>query len=507
MSAILQEAKSSSPSYDEYLKLLRESLKTEDFEQIHTVVVLGASGDLAKKQIFPTLWYLYRDQLLPAETRIIGYARSDMTIDKLRQNCQPYVKVTGDQEARYEEFWEISRYVRGADEDKDYQHLNDVISNGEDKGVKRGNRLFYLSVPPSVFQTASAQIKKFCSPSDGWLRVVIEKPFGHDYDSALKLSRHIESIYTEEEVYRIDHYLGKEMVQNLMALRFGNRIISPTWNRENIASVTITLKEDFGIEGRGAYFDDAGIIRDVVQNHLMQILCLIAMEKPVSTNSEDIRDEKVKVLRSMPPLELADTVVGQYTGKPGGSGAEAIGYLDDPTVRKGSLTATFSMSVAKINNERWEDVPFFIGCGKGLDEGRAEIRIQYRDVNGDIFAGQAKRNELVLGVEPDEVITIKLNTKAPGMSFGLEETELDLTLGKRFKGVELPGAYQRLILDVLTGTQMHFVRKDELLEAWRVFTPLLHALEHQKIAPVHYEFGSSGLKEADDLLAKYGYLS
>ncbi|KAI1294762.1 Glucose-6-phosphate 1-dehydrogenase [Halotydeus destructor] len=496
-----------SPSFEDYCKLLRDSLITEEFEEIHTFVVLGASGDLAKKKIYPTLWYLYRDRLLPAKTFVIGYARSDMTIEKLRQNCQPYVKVTPDQEARYEEFWKHNIYLKGSyDGDDDYRRLDELISAGEDEGgSKHGNRLFYLSLPPTVFETASGHIKKFCNPSKGWLRLIIEKPFGHDYDSALKLSRHIGSIYNEEEIYRIDHYLGKEMVQNVMALRFGNRIIAPTWNRDNIASVSINMKEDIGTQGRGGYFDESGIIRDVMQNHLMQILCLIAMEKPVSTKSEDIRDEKVKVLRSMPPLELADTITGQYIGKEGGTGDEAQGYLDDPTVPKESITPTFAVSVAKINNERWEGVPFFLRCGKALNERKAEVRIQYKDVAGDIFAGQAKRNELVLRVQPGEAVYIKMNTKAPGMSFNLEETELDLTYGNRYKGVQLPDAYERLILDVFTGSQMHFVRNDELQEAWRIFTPLLHTLEHRKIAPVPYVYGSRGPKQADDLLAMYGY--
>ncbi|KAI1294763.1 Glucose-6-phosphate 1-dehydrogenase [Halotydeus destructor] len=462
-----------SPSIDDYLKFVRESLRA-DFEAINTFVVLGASGDLARKQIYPSLWYLYRDQLLPSQTLIIGYSLLDFTIAELRQNCQPYVKVKEDEEAKYAEFWKHNIYLKGGNSDEDYERLNQLISAGEHEGEsKPGNRLFYLSLPPAVFETASGQIRKLCSPSKGWLRLVVEKPFGYDYNSALKLSNHIGSLFREEEIYRIDHYLGKEMVQSLLALRFGNGLISPNFNRNYIASVTITMKEPRGVMGRGAYFDEAGIIRDVMQNHLMQMLCLIAMEQPVSTRSEDIRDEKVKVLRCMPPLELADTVIGQYIGKEGGSGAESQGYHDDPTVPKGSLTPTYCLSVARVHNERWEGVAFFLRCGKATNQYKAEVRIQYKDVAGDIFAGQAKRNELVVRIETNEAVYLKLNTKAPGAAFKLEETELDLDYASRYKDLRLPDAYERLVLEVLSGNQTHFLRKDELLEAWRIFTPLL----------------------------------
>lgn len=267
----------------------------------------------------------------------------------------------------------------------------------------------------------------------GWNRVIIEKPFGHDFDSSAQLSRHLNSLFREDQLYRIDHYLGKEMVQNLMILRFGNRIFGPLWNRENIASIQVSFKEPFGTQGRGGYFDDFGIIRDVMQNHLLQILCLVAMEKPVSSNAEDIRDEKVKVLKCTQTLKLDDVILGQYIGDPDGDGEAKLGYRDDPTVPKDSLTPTFAITCCKINNERWEGVPFFLRCGKALNERKAEIRIQFRDVAGDIFDGQCKRNELVIRVQPGEAVYIKFMTKLPGMAFQLEETELDLTYGNRYK--------------------------------------------------------------------------
>lgn len=240
-------------------------------------------------------------------------------------------------------------------------------------------------------------------------------------------------MFTESELYRIDHYLGKEMVQNLMVLRFGNRIFAPIWNREHISSIQILFKEPFGTYGRGGYFDKFGIIRDVMQNHLLQILCLVAMEKPVSTNAEDIRDEKVKVLRAMQTLTLDDVILGQYIGNPKLSGDAQKSYRDDPTVPDDSLTATFALARCRINNERWDGVPFFLRCGKALNERKAEIRIQFREVPGDIFNGQCKRNELVIRVQPNEAVYIKFMTKEPGMTFNLSETELDLTYKNRYK--------------------------------------------------------------------------
>lgn len=263
--------------------------------------------------------------------------------------------------------------------------------------------------------------------------MIVEKPFGRDLESSAHLSAHLASLFREEQIYRIDHYLGKEMVQNLMILRFGNRLFGPTWNRESIASVLITFKEPFGTEGRGGYFDEFGIIRDVMQNHLLQMLCLTAMEKPASTHPNDIRDEKVKVLKCIPTLTLNDVVLGQYVGDPEGQGEAKEGYLDDPTVPKDSRTPTYASAALRINNERWDGVPFILRCGKALNERKAEVRIQYRDVPGDIFQGQAKRNELVIRVQPGEAIYVKMVTKTPGMSFDMEETELDLTYGARYK--------------------------------------------------------------------------
>jgi glucose-6-phosphate 1-dehydrogenase len=277
------------------------------------------------------------------------------------------------------------------------------------------------------------------------------------------------------------------------------------WDRNHISSVIITMKEDIGTYGRGGYFDDFGIIRDIMQNHLLQVLTLIAMERPVSTDSDAIRDEKVKCLKAIRPLTADDVITGQYVANHiDGKDESKYGYLDDETVPAGSKTPTFATAVFRINNERWDGVPFIMKCGKALNERKAEIRIQFKDVAGNIFSN-THRNELVIRVQPNESVYFKMNVKTPGMSFEIEQTDLDLTYNQRFEGIRLPEAYERLVLEVIRGSALHFVRTDELEEAWRVFTPLLHQIEAGEIEPIKYKFGSRGPVESDELVAKYGY--
>ncbi|XP_064415298.1 glucose-6-phosphate 1-dehydrogenase isoform X2 [Latimeria chalumnae] len=468
------------------------------------ILLFGASGDLAKKKIYPTLWWLFRDGLLPEDTYVVGYARTIFSVENIRKQCQPYLRASEEEQDKLTQFFSRNSYLPGSyTEEAAFQKLNahvNALPNGQ-----KANRLFYLALPPSVYEDVTRNIRASCMGKVGWNRVIVEKPFGKDLESSNKLSNHLSSLFKEEQIYRIDHYLGKEMVQNLMVLRFGNRIFGPIWNRDNIACVVLTFKEPFGTEGRGGYFDEFGIIRDVMQNHMLQMLCLVAMEKPTSTHSDDVRDEKVKVLKCISPLEMSNVVLGQYVGNPQGEGDAKKGYLDDPTVPKGSTTATFAAAVLHVENERWDGVPFILRCGKALNEKKAEVRLQFRDVPGDIFSQQCKRNELVIRVQPNEAVYAKMMTKKPGMFFNPEESELDLTYGHRYKDVKLPDAYERLILDVFCGSQMHFVRSDELREAWRIFTPFLHKVESEKIKPVPYVYGSRGPEEADELMKRVGF--
>nr|XP_011716116.1 glucose-6-phosphate 1-dehydrogenase [Macaca nemestrina] len=470
----------------------------------HIFIIMGAVGDLAKKKIYPTVWWLFRDGLLPENTFIVGYARSRLTVADIRKQSEPFFKATPEEKLKLEDFFARNSYVAGQyDEAASYQRLNSHM-NALHLG-SQANRLFYLALPPTVYEAVTKNIHESCMSQIGWNRIIVEKPFGRDLQSSDRLSNHISSLFREDQIYRIDHYLGKEMVQNLMVLRFANRIFGPIWNRDNIACVILTFKEPFGTEGRGGYFDEFGIIRDVMQNHLLQMLCLVAMEKPASTNSDDVRDEKVKVLKCISEVQANNVVLGQYVGNPDGEGEATKGYLDDPTVPHGSTTATFAAVVLYVENERWDGVPFILRCGKALNERKAEVRLQFHDVAGDIFHQQCKRNELVIRVQPNEAVYTKMMTKKPGMFFNPEESELDLTYGNRYKNVKLPDAYERLILDVFCGSQMHFVRSDELREAWRIFTPLLHQIELEKPKPIPYLYGSRGPMEADELMKRVGF--
>ncbi|TWW56923.1 Glucose-6-phosphate 1-dehydrogenase [Takifugu flavidus] len=488
-------------------ELRKELHEDKEFHQsdVHVFIIMGASGDLAKKKIYPTLWWLFRDGLLPEQTYFVGFARSALTVDAIRTSCMPYLKVTETESDRLSAFFSRNSYISGNyTAGGSFSELNAHIMSLP--GASDANRLFYLALPPTIYHSVTENIKHFCMSAKGWNRVIVEKPFGHDLQSSEELSTHLSSLFTEDQIYRIDHYLGKEMVQNLMVLRFGNRIFGPIWNRDNVACVVLTFKEPFGTQGRGGYFDDFGIIRsDVMQNHMLQMLCLVAMEKPASTNSDDVRDEKVKVLKCIVPASMSDVVLGQYVGDPEGEGDAKLGYLDDPTVPKGSTQATFATVVLYVHNERWDGVPFILRCGKALNERKAEVRLQFTDVPGDIFRNQCYRNELVVRVQPNEAIYAKMMSKKPGVYFTPEETELDLTYKSRYKAGLAAFHLLSSHFSAHLSNSFHVVCSDELREAWRIFTPLLHQIEKEKPKPIPYKYGSRGPAEADELVKRVGF--
>jgi len=467
------------------------------------IVVLGASGDLAKKKTYPALFGLYRNQFLPKDVRIVGYARTKMDHEEYLRRIKSYMKTpTKEVEQQLEDFCGICTYISGQyDKDESFQALNKHLEEFE-AGRPEANRIFYMALPPSVFTIVSQHLKKSCYPTKGIARVIIEKPFGKDLASSRELQKSLQPDWKEEEVYRIDHYLGKEMVKNILILRFGNSFLGATWNRQHIDNVQITFKEPFGTEGRGGYFDEFGIIRDVMQNHLLQVLTLLTMERPISFNSEDIRDEKVRVLRFMPAIEPKDVIIGQYGKSLDGS---KPAYKEDDTVPQNSRCPTFCALVAYIKNERWDGVPFIMKAGKALNEQKTEIRIQFKDVTSGIFK-DIPRNELVMRIQPNESVYIKMNSKLPGLSMQTVVTELDLTYRRRFSDLKIPEAYESLVLDCIKGDHSNFVRDDELDASWRIFTPLLHYLDDNKeIIPMEYPYGSRGPAVLDDFTASYGY--
>ncbi|KAG9150644.1 hypothetical protein Leryth_008111 [Lithospermum erythrorhizon] len=378
---------------------------------------------------------------------------------------------------------------------------------GEHEAGKVSNRLFYLSIPPNIFVDAVKCASLSASAANGWTRVIVEKPFGRDSESSAALTKSLKQYLDEDQIFRIDHYLGKELVENLSVLRFSNLIFEPLWSRQYIRNVQFIFSENFGTEGRGGYFDHYGIIRDIMQNHLLQILALFAMETPVSLDAEDIRNEKVKVLRSMRTLKLEDIVLGQYKGDTRG-GVAHPGYVDDKTVPKDSLTPTFAAAALFIDNPRWDGVPFLMKAGKALHKRRAEIRVQFRHVPGNLYnknfgtdLDQAT-NELVIRVQPDEAIYLKINNKVPGLGMRLDRSNLNLLYAARYSK-EIPDAYERLLLDAIEGERRLFIRSDELDAAWSLFTPVLREIEEKKVTPEYYPYGSRGPVGAHYLAAKH----
>ena len=480
-----------------------------------TIFVVGASGDLAKKKTYPSLFELYKhDFLVPKRTTIWGYARSAKTDPDFRDQIQPHLR--GGTEEQRSKFLDLCYYQQGNyDSTEDVARVFRLVEQKEQTlFAGRANRLFYFAIPPSVFVPIGRSLKEaVISQPDpehkvGWSRLIVEKPFGHDSASFEELSQAMGALYSEDCIYRIDHYLGKEMVQNLVILRFSNAIFEPLWNRNHIKSVTITFKEDFGTKGRGGYFDGYGIIRDVIQNHLLQVMSLVAMEPPVEVTADGsatyVRDEKVKVLHCIDPVKLEDCVLGQYMAAPDGSEG---GYTDDPSVPDDSNTPTFATIILRIKNPRWEGVPFIIKAGKALNERKAEIRIQFKGAPGAdrMFAGhEIPQQELVMKLQPEEAVYLKTNVKSPGLTTKPVTSELNLTYKHRFDN-ELFDAYTRLILEVIRGRQATFVRDDELKASWAIFTPLLHQIEREKIKPILYEYGGRGPAESDELIKRAGY--
>ncbi|KAM0790120.1 hypothetical protein ACM66B_005445 [Microbotryomycetes sp. NB124-2] len=480
---------------------------TESLEDNTLIVVLGASGDLAKKKTFPALFGLYNNGFLPKGIKIVGYARTKMDEEEYHKRVSQYIKAPiPAMKEKLKEFLKICTYVSGQyDEDDSFQNLEkslQEIEKGYSDANAAKNRVFYMALPPSVFTTVAAHLRKNNYSEGGINRIIVEKPFGKDLESSREMQTALKKEWREEEIFRIDHYLGKEMVKNLLVLRFANVMLDASFNKSLISNVQITFKEPFGTEGRGGYFDEFGIIRDVMQNHLLQVLSILTMERPVSFSSEDIRDEKVKVLRYIPPLKFEESLLGQYVGAETKDGKKP-GYLEDETVPKGSICPTFAACVVHINSPRWEGVPFILKAGKALNEQKTEIRIQYKDVTQGIFA-EITRNELVIRVQPNEAVYLKMNSKAPGLAMRTVPTEMDLTYKRRFSDLKIPEAYEALILDAIKGDHSNFVRDDELDIAWKIFTPLLHHIDNNKPKPEPYEYGTRGPSGLDDFVTKHG---
>jgi glucose-6-phosphate 1-dehydrogenase len=485
-----------------------ESLSLIERKQPLSIVVIGASGDLSMRKILPALFALYCQHRLPEKFHIVGFARSEISNDAfrdmVRKNLACRYSLAEDCEKQKDKFLQHCTYTQGEyDQAESYRKLHEELRPLEPEGKE--NRIFYLSIPPFLFldvarALAQADLVHREQPS-GWSRVVVEKPFGSDRETSDELTSEMGKVFDEQQTYRIDHYLGKEVIQNLMVLRFANLIFDPVWNRRYVHSVSISWTEQLGLEGRAGYFDKYGIIRDVMQNHLLQILALVSMEQPVAYEAGYIRDEKVKALRSVPAVEMKNLVVGQYT-----AGGGQIGYLEEPGIPRHSITPTFSAAVLHVQNRRWDGVPFLIRAGKAMNTSMTEIVIRFQNVPGNIFAknmGHLSSNQLRIRVQPDAGISLRIVNKEPGLRMSLNDSVLDLSYASAFDEV-IPDAYESLILDVIRGDGSLFIRGDELEAAWDIFTPVLHELDETHVKPRGYPLGGTGPEAAQQLAARYG---
>jgi glucose-6-phosphate 1-dehydrogenase len=498
---------------------LRQSLPRTRVPEPCAIVLYGATGDLAHRKLVPALFRLARGGNLPSECAIVGFARRDWTDDQLRAE---YEKSLADEVGGpdFPELWaQFSRrlvFASGTfDDPLAFRNLKLKLEEVDRSHGTRGNRVYYLAVAPEFFSTiidhlGGADLIYPWQQAIPWSRVVIEKPFGHDLESARALNLAVSHVLDESQVYRIDHYLGKETVQNILALRFGNTIFEPTWNRRYVHSVQVTVAEEVGMAGgRGAYYDTAGTLRDMVQNHMMQLLCLVGMEPPVNLSADAVRNEKVKVLQALPewgPEDVYRNVVrAQYTA---GSmhGMEVPGYLQEKGVAPDSKTDTYVAIRLELDNWRWAGVPFFLRTGKRLPKRATEIAIRYRRPPTELFDpqadGQAAANHLVLRIQPNEGASLTFEAKVPGSRRRLQEVRMDFRYGTAF-AVPPPEAYERLLLDVMLGDQSLFTRTDEVESAWRFITAILDAWKRPE-APPPDEFvaGSWGPASADAIIAR-----
>lgn len=472
----------------------------------HLFIVLGGSGDLMRVKLLPALWHLTENGYMAGPSQLVAVARrSHLDDDSYREFARKALVEAGfepDERARQWCGQCLHYHSLGQETPEDFQKLAERLAELEKEHDLPGNRVFYLAIPPaSLSHTVESLGQAGLNKSNGWTRLVVEKPFGYDLNSATELDKLIGGYYSEDQIYRIDHYLGKEAVQNLLVFRFANSIFESIWNREHISAVEITVAETAGTEGRATYYDGAGVIRDMLQNHLTQLLALTAMEAPPAFEADAIRDEKSKILRSIREIGVHNVVLGQYTAgvvddKP------VPGYLEGEGVPAGSRTPTFVAAEVRVHNWRWNGVPFFLRTGKRLPQNARRIVVNFRCPALALFErfgdADVHANALTITIEPNEGFELTIDVKAPGDMLTLREHRLKFSYGEAYEA--LPEAYEALLLDILMGDQTLFVRIDEVLEAWRLYTPLLEA-----DLPVYpYEPGTWGPKEAERLSVPVG---
>jgi glucose-6-phosphate 1-dehydrogenase len=473
------------------------------------LVIFGASGDLTQRKLFPALYSLAYRRLLPKQFAVVGAARSEESDEDFRDRMKEAVQEHSRDEFR-DDVWESladgMRYVAmdfadEAGEDRLAETLNELDA---ERGT-RGNRIYYLATPPGVFATVVEAIGKR-RQTDGWTRLIIEKPFGHDLQTARELNAVVQRHFDEREVFRIDHYLGKETVQNMLVLRFANGIFEPIWNRQFVDHVQITVAESIGIEGRGAYYERSGAIRDIFQNHLLQLLAITAMEPPIDFTADSVRNEKVKVLRAIHTPGPKSVVRGQY-GRGYVEGKEVPGYREEENVDPQSMTETYVAAKLYVDNWRWADTPFYVRMGKRLARRETTIAIQFKRAPHPPFEELAteglRPNVLIVHVQPDEGVSLAIGVKVPGLGMKIRTVHMDFLYGGAFR-TGLPEAYERLILDAMLGDATLFTRIDEVEEQWSLVDAIIAAWARDRPAFPNYPAGTWGPPTADELLKRDG---
>lgn len=500
---------------------LTEANRTNKAAESCILVIFGATGDLTARKLVPALYNLARDGQLPPHFACVGFARRDKTNEMFRKEMLDAVNQFSRSKPVDTELWNSFQeklfYHRSEfDQDEGYESLKDFLHKLDIQLGTKGNRVFYLSTQPSFFAQVIEKLHQHNllydsnQVHDKWSRVIIEKPFGHDLASALQLQRELLHYLNENQIYRIDHYLGKETVQNLLVFRFANPIFESMWNHHYIDNIQITVGEEIGIGTRGRFFEEAGILRDIVQNHVMQLLSLVAMEAPASLKADAIRDEKVKVLEAIRPIPLDRieefAIRGQYG--PGFVNGEPVkGYREEDNVNPQSSVETYTALQLFIDNWRWNGVPFFLRAGKRLPKRVTEIAVTFKRAPGYLFqttSAKIDSNVLLIRIQPDEGISLKMNCKVPALNTIIQPVKMDFRYGAYF-GAPPPEAYERLICDCMAGDSTLFARDDEVISSWELLTPVLdHWQETAAKDFPNYAAGTWGPEAADQMLQRQG---
>lgn len=467
---------------------------------------MPAKGDLANKKVFPSIYsiFKYGGEQLSENSIVVGYSRTNLTKEQFHAKLATKIPDLADTAPTNasKKFKDALFYVSGEYSGAEgYVKLRDFIKATMQKkfNTEKFNRVFYLALPPEKFSDAAEGLSKYLHDENfGYNRLVIEKPFGSDTESCKKLLKQIRQFWVEDKVYRIDHFLGKEMVAGLTSMKFGNPFVLNLCNKEHVEYVEITLYEDIGTEGRSGYFDKNGIIRDVMQNHMIQIFSLVAMDCPKSNCPKGIRDAKVELLKCVSPVDINEVLVGQYTGD---KLHNKKGYLEDEGVAKDSIVPTFAAVVLRINNDTWKGVPFILKCGKAMNEKKTDINIHLLS-KPNAFLPKPPSTVLSICVQPGESVDLTFLHKKPGLTSNTCLSNLTLSYKNTFGDIRIPDAYEALFMDVLSGNSSNFVRQDELECAWKLITPVLQSLENNKVRPEPYPYFSQGPKSLESFIYK-----